>query len=107
MTRISRSRAIRAESSAVWGVLADFGALSDWADGVDHSCLLRRGDDGTHVGIARRIQSGRDTFVETVTDYRPPTLLAYDIAGVPRGLAVANRWNVHPAAAGTTTVTLT
>ncbi len=35
-----RLRTIAAEPQAIWDVIADFGAISSWADIVDHSCLL-------------------------------------------------------------------
>jgi len=46
----------------VWAVLADFGALSSWVDGVDHSCLLEHTGDGIGVGTTRRVQVGRITL---------------------------------------------
>ncbi len=107
MTEVSRSRAVAAERAAVWALLADFGSLSAWADGIDHSCLLRHTDGGGAVGASRRVQSGRDTFVETITVFDPPQLLAYDIGGVPRRFAVSNRWNLLPHSDRVTTVTLT
>lgn len=107
MAEESRSRSIPGDPAAVWAVLADFGSLSRWADGVDHSCLLNGDHHSEQVGLTRRIQSGRDTFVETITAFDPPRMLAYDIAGVPRAFSVANRWNIEPSADGTTTVTVT
>ena len=104
---ISRSMTIAASPAAVWDVLADFGALSSWAGNVDHSCLLEHADDGTAVGTSRRVQVGRDTLVERITDMTAPTTLAYDIEGLPRRLRrVANRWTLTPAG-GSTDVTLT
>ena len=44
-----RTRTIARPPEEVWAVLADFGAIADWADNVDHSCLLgagRRPDRG-------------------------------------------------------------
>lgn len=107
MAEVSRSRPIAGDPAAVWAVLADFGSLSRWADGVDHSCLLNGEHHRKPVGLTRRIQSGRDTFVETITAFDPPRELAYDIAGVPRGFSVTNRWNLDPRTDGTTTVTVT
>lgn len=105
MATVSRSRTISAEPSAIWEVLADFGALSSWADGIDHSCLLRRRDDP--IGTSRRVQAGRDTLVETIVVFDPPRELAYDIDGVPRWFSVSNQWNLRSATGGPTTVTLT
>lgn len=105
MTDVSRSREMAAEPAAVWTILADFGSLSAWADGVDHSCLLNDGHGV--IGLTRRAQSARDTFVETITSFDPPRLLAYDIHGVPRRFSVSNRWNLRPRGGHETTVTLT
>ena len=80
---MSRMRTLAAEPQAVWKVLADFGALSSWARNVDHSCLLEHGDDGVGVGTSRRVQVGRNTLVERVTDVIPGSTLAYDIEGLP------------------------
>ena len=38
--RRRRLGTIAAEPQAIWDVIADFGAISSWADIVDHSCLL-------------------------------------------------------------------
>ncbi len=95
---ISRSRTIPAAPQAIWDVLADFGALSSWADGADHSCVLNRGPDGAPLGTTRRVQAGRNTLVERITDFDPPTTLAYDIEGLPKRLRKAvNRWTLSPA----------
>jgi len=107
VARISRSRTIAAPPEAVWDVLADFGALSSWAANVDHSCLLEHGADGAAVGTSRRVQVGRDTLVERITEMTVPTALAYDVQGLPRRLRrIANRWTLT-AAGDSTDVTLT
>ncbi len=102
---VNRARTITAEPAAIWGVLADFGGLSTWADGVDHSCLLHDSDDP--VGRTRRVQVGQEALVETIVAFDAPRELAYDIAGVPRSFSVSNRWNLHSDTSGLTTVTLT
>ena len=107
MAQITRSRLVRAQPDVIWAVLADFGEASRWADGVDHSCLLRHGRDDDPVGTARRIQVGRDTFVETITEFDADRALAYDIDGLPPPVAASNRWTLHPESSGATTVTLT
>ncbi|CAN5569705.1 SRPBCC family protein [soil metagenome] len=102
---ISRTRTIAAAPQVIWDVLADFGALSAWADGVDHSSVLRH---GAPIGLARRVQVGRITLIETITTFDPPTELAYDITGLPRRFGqVSNRWTLVPADHAATTVTLT
>ena len=106
MAQVSHSRLVRAQPDVIWAVLADFGSASSWADGVDHCCLLRRGS-GEPVGTARRIQVGRDTFVETITDFDADRTLAYDIDGLPPSVTASNRWTLHPESSGATTVTLT
>ena len=104
---ISRSRTITAPAQAIWDVLADFGALSSWTDGADHSCVLNHGPDGGAIGTTRRVQMGRNALVERIVEFDPPAALAYDIAGLPTLLGqLGNRWTLHPADAGTV-VTLT
>lgn len=108
VARISRSRTLAAAPEAVWTVLADFGAISMWADNVDHSCLLEHGPDGPAIGTSRRVQVGRDALVERITEFAPPRSLGYDIEGLPRRLRrVANRWTLAPSSNGGTEVTLT
>ena len=107
MASISRTLTVAAPASAVWDVLADFGSISAWASNVDHSCLLEHGDDPAAVGTSRRVQVGRDTLVERITDSAAPTTLRYSIEGLPRLLGrVANRWTVTPFG-DSTAVTLT
>jgi carbon monoxide dehydrogenase subunit G len=102
---VSRTRTMAAEPQVIWAVLADFGALSSWADGIDHSSLLAQGGP---IGLARRVQVGRNTLIETITTFAAPTELAYDIAGLPRRFgALSNRWTLLAAERETTTVTLT
>jgi carbon monoxide dehydrogenase subunit G len=107
MADVSRSRTIAATPESIWEVLADFAALSAWADGVDHSCVINTGEDTDPIGMTRRVQMGRDTLVETITAFAPPRLLAYDISGLPPMMSVSNRWNLAPDGNGRTTVTLT
>ena len=107
MATISRTRTVAAPASAVWGLLADYGSISAWAPNVDHSCLLEHGDDPAAVGTTRRVQVGRDTLVERITDSDAPTTLRYSIEGLPNLLGrLANRWTVTPFGE-TTVVTLT
>lgn len=97
MADIGRSRIVAAQPQEIWDVLADFGGLSSWADGIDHSCVLNRGPDGTPVGTSRRVQVGPNALVERITEFAPPTALAYDIEGLPKRLRkVANRWTLRP-----------
>lgn len=107
VAEISRSRTITAPPQAIWDVLADFGSLSAWADNIDHSCILNHTSDGSPVGTTRRVQIGRNTVVERITEFEPPDALAYDIEGLPSRLrAVGNRWTLRAAGAATR-VTLT
>ncbi|WP_407665047.1 SRPBCC family protein [Mycolicibacterium monacense] len=106
MAQISRRRTMRADPQQVWEMLADFGAIGQWLDGVDHSCILTTNADGP-VGTARRVQMGRMTLVETITEFDAPTTLAYDIVGLPRWLRhFNNRWTLR-ADGSATAVTLT
>ena len=107
VAEIRRVRTVAAEPQAVWDVLADFGAISAWADNVDHSCLLEHGADGLQVGTSRRVQVRRDTLVERITEVDPPTTLGYGIEGLPRRLRVGNRWSLAPVATGHTEVAVT
>ncbi len=106
VSEISRSRTITAAPGAIWDVLADFGSLSSWADDVDHSCILRHGPDDP-LGTSRRVQVGRNTFVENIIDFDPPVRLAYRIEGLPTRVRTAvNRWTLTSNGAATK-VTLT
>ncbi|WP_407666377.1 SRPBCC family protein [Mycobacterium pinniadriaticum] len=107
MVEIRRTRTVAAEPQPIWDVLADFGALSAWADNVDHSCLLEHGADGPQVGTSRRVQVGRNTLVERITDVSPPRTLGYDIEGLPSRLKVGNRWTLTPTANGRSEVAVT
>jgi carbon monoxide dehydrogenase subunit G len=98
---------MRTDPQRVWEVLADFGSIHDWLPGVDHACVLST-DPGGPVGTTRRVQMGRMTLVETITECDAPTTLAYEIAGLPPWVRrLENRWTVRPAGPGTTTVTVT
>ncbi len=104
---MSRSRRIAARPEEIWDLLADFGAISSWAPNVDHSCLLEHGPAGP-VGTSRRVQVGRNTLVERITDIEAPVSLGYRIEGLPHQLRrVTNRWELSPAGPGHTDVTLT
>ncbi|BBX97734.1 SRPBCC family protein [Mycobacterium lacus] len=104
---ISRRRTIAAPRQAVWDVLADLGAVSSWADNVDHSCVMNRGPGGAPLGTTRRVQMGRNALVERVIEFDPPATLAYRIEGLPTRLGkVVNRWTLRPTG-DATLVTLT
>ena len=111
MTSVSRTGAIAAPPQAVWNALADFGAIVVWAPDVDHSCLLT--EQATGIGAARRIQAGRTTLVETVTEWSPPAadrpgVLAYRIEGLPKVVrSLTNRWVLTPSDTGTSIVLTT
>ena len=108
MAEIHRTRSIAASAQKIWAVLADFGALSSWADNADHSCILFRGADGGPVGTARRVQIKREALVEQITEFDPPRALSYDIEGLPTALRrVTNRWTVTPTDGESSVVTLT
>jgi hypothetical protein len=106
VAHINRSRTIAADRQAIWGVLADFGALSTWAGRVDHSCLLH--PTAQPVGLARRVQVGRTTLIERIVEFEPPDVLAYDIEGLPTFVRGArNRWQLRSSATHLTDVILT
>jgi len=59
------------------------------------------------MGTTRRVQIGRNTLVERIAEFDPPTALAYGIEGLPKQLRnVVNRWTLRPSGAATE-VTLT
>lgn len=97
--------AIDRPAAEVWAVLADFDEISSWAPNVDHSCLTTSVASG--VGATRRIQSGRNTVLETVIEWEPERGLAYSITGLPPVIrSVTNTWRLDDLG-GTTEVTLT
>lgn len=105
MSEVHRSRTIAADPRAAWDVLADFGAISSWAENIDHSCILNQGSEP--VGTTRRVQIGRNALVEQITEYDETRTLAYDVEGLPKRLRrLNNRWSLRPAGDGTV-VTLT
>ena len=101
VVEIRRTRTVAAEPQPIWDVLADFGAISSWADNADHSCLLSPEADDIGVGTTRRVQVGRNTLVERITVFTPPSTLAYDVEGFPGWLRVNNRWTLTPSAGAT------
>jgi hypothetical protein len=91
---------IAAEPQAIWDVIADFGAISSWADIVDHSCLLTPGADGIAVDTTRP-RPGRPRHPRRAHHrFDPPHALAYDVAGFPRQLHIKNRWTLTPTTGG-------
>jgi uncharacterized protein YndB with AHSA1/START domain len=105
---LAHERHIRAAPERVFGVLADFGDIAEWARFVQHSSLLT--DQTSGVGTSRRVQMARQTVVETVTAWDEPRELAYTIDGLPPIIgAVGNRWTLAPAGPDTsvTIVTIT
>lgn len=94
MIEVVRTADVAAAPAQVWAVLSDFGAISGWADNVDHSCLLS--DQTQGVGTARRIQTGRTTLVERVDVWEPPSTLSYGLEGLPPVVQSAhNTWHVY------------
>lgn len=93
MTTVERTGLIAAPIEAVWEVLGDFAAISAWAPGVDHSCLMTEQRDG--VGTVRRVQTGRTTLLETVELWEPVATLSYRITGLPPVIrGVTNTWRL-------------
>ena len=102
---VERSMTVAASAEAVWSVLAAFDRISSWADDVEHSTYLTERTEG--VGSARRVQVGRTVLVERVTEWDPPTALAYALEGLPPVVGGAtNRWTLQPSGERTA-VTLT
>lgn len=102
---VERSITVAGSAEAVWAVLAAFDRISTWADDVEHSTYLTEQTEG--VGCTRRVQVGRTVLVERVTEWDPPTTLAYELEGLPPVVGGAtNRWTLRPAG-DRTEVTLT
>ena len=106
VAHISRARTLGADPQTIWDVLADFGTISTWADGVEHSCLLRAAAEP--VGLTRRVQMGGIVLTERIIEFDHPGALAYDIEGLPSFAGrVRNRWDLHPLSEQSTEVSLT
>jgi Polyketide cyclase / dehydrase and lipid transport len=96
---VERTCDLAASPSEVWAVLFDFGALSSWADNVDHSCLMSDQTEG--VGMVRRIQSGPMTLLERVLTWEPNVGLSYALEGLPLVVRSAtNTWTIVEKANG-------
>lgn len=105
MIDVVRTRTIVADPAAVWAVLADFAAISTWAERVDHSSITHEaeGAPSDQIGLTRRIQMGRTTLLERIVTWSPPQTLAYEIEGLPKVVkSVRNRWDLVAAGTGTT-----
>ncbi len=101
----SVSTTVSASRAEVWAVLTDFGAVSRWGRGVDHSTLLTAGPPGD--GAVRRVQVGRTALRESVVRWVPEQLLSYDISGLPKVVRHArNTWSLADEGSGTR-ITLT
>lgn len=100
MATVERTAHIPSPANEVWEVLANYGAISQWAQNVEHSCLLTESGEG--LGAKRRIQVGRATVVETVTKWEPNVSLAYAITGLPAVVrSCSNTWHLVETANGT------
>jgi uncharacterized protein YndB with AHSA1/START domain len=96
----SRSRFIAAAPDEVFATLAAFDQISRWAKNVDHAAYTTTITEG--LGATRRVQSGRVTVLETITEWAPPTRMAYSISGLPKIAGqVTNRWELAKVAGGT------
>ena len=105
MAEVNESVEIAGSRDEVWAVLADFGAIVEWAPNVDHSCLTTAGGEG--IGVVRRVQVGRNALLERIVEWNPGDSLAYEIEGLPPIIrSVTNRWSLTGDGA-TTSVRLT
>ncbi len=78
----------------VWSALAQLDAISTWAPDVDHSSLMTGQTGG--VGAVRRVQVGRNAFVERITHWEPGRRLSYTIEGLPPVVrSVTNTWELE------------
>ena len=100
MSQIEQTIEIDAPPAAVWAVLADFGAISQWVPLVGHSCLTTARGDG--VGATRRVQIARQTLLERVTTWKPGRLLTYTVEGLPPMAGIPlTTWELTPSGDGT------
>ena len=100
MIELGHERHIRTAPERVFGILAGFGDIAEWARFIQHSSLLTEQTCG--VGATRRVQMARQTLVETVTVWDEPRELAYTIDGLPPIIgAVSTRWTLVPAGSDT------
>ena len=105
MTEVRESIEIARPRAEVWAVLADFGAIVDWAPNVDHSWLATRAEG--EVGAVRRVQVGRNVLLERIVEWTPGEALAYELGGLPPVVRSAtNRWSLLDQG-GVTAATLT
>lgn len=113
---VSQRRTFNGPIDRAWERLAQLDAIAQWAPDVEHSSMLTEQRDG--VGAARRIQAGRVTLVETITEWQAPSGdetagMAYVLEGLPPMVGtVINRWELRsvPFGVGTlpqTDITLT
>ena len=79
--KVVESLRIDRPPAKVWEVLADFGALDQWAGRVDHSSLVTTQRSG--LGAVRRVQVGRITLLERIVEWEPRVRIGYDIEGLP------------------------
>ena len=106
MTEVRESVEIARPKAEVWAVLADFGALADWAPNVDHSWLASVGD--VDVGAVRRVQVGRNALLERIVEWHPGESLGYELEGLPPIVRSAvNRWSLEGDDGSTTAVLTT
>ena len=100
---VRRTRSAPVDRDQVWAMLADFDRISEWAPKVTHSTLTAEAADADGgLGMARRVQVGRQALIETVTTWSPPGTIAYRIDGLPPIVAgVTNRWTLSPSREGT------
>ena len=95
VARIEQTKTVAGQPADAWAVLAAFGQISAWVPMIQHSCLLSDQPDG--VGAVRRVQIARQTLVERVVVWDPPSRLAYDIEGLPPIVGKArNTWTLSP-----------
>lgn len=105
MVEIAERTKIACPPVDVWAALADFDAIAQWAPNVDHSCLTT--DIRTGVGSERRVQVGRNSLLERVTEWEPGVRLSYAITGLPPVVRSAvNTWSLDGDDSATTVTLL-
>ncbi|MFK8023946.1 MAG: SRPBCC family protein [Ilumatobacter sp.] len=100
MAEITETITVNRPSTQVWSLVADFGAIAEWAPNVAHSSLTT--EQSTGIGAVRRVQVGRNALLEEVTEWEPHAQLAYSIRGFPPVVRSAiNTWRLSAVDDGT------
>jgi uncharacterized membrane protein YhaH (DUF805 family) len=85
--RVTTSVDIPAPPSVVWQQVIAFPEIESemaWFFRLGIACPLRARLDGQGVGATRHCEFTTGTFIEPITDWSPPNVLAFDVASQPQ-----------------------